>query len=77
MTFKTTFKRGKNGEVSIHFDGMTQGKAIALATALQKHTTAVGRDVLVSLHNAIQGQTSTEFAEDNQELFDSTHIIAE
>jgi hypothetical protein len=71
MIFKTTFKRNKTGGISIHFDGMTQGKAIALCNALSQHckTSPVGQDVLTSLHNAIQRETSVEYKEDNQELF--------
>lgn len=71
MVFKTTFKRNKTGGISIHFDGMTQGKAIALCNALSQHckSSPVGQDVLLSLHNAIQGETSQEFKEENQELY--------
>ena len=71
---KTTFKRMKSGEVNVHFDGMTQGKAIALCNALSQHQTAVGRDVLISLHNAIQPAVNSEHRDGDQELFEATDI---
>lgn len=59
---KTTFKRNKAGEVSISFQNMTQGKALALCHALDAYamTSPVCEDLEISLKNAVQQAGKTD-----------------
>jgi hypothetical protein len=68
---KTTFKRNKAGEVSISFQNMTQGKALALCHALDTYamTSPVCEDLETSLNLAIQRDGKTD---EDQELFLAT-----
>jgi hypothetical protein len=68
---KTTFKRNKNGEVSISFQNMTQGKALALCHALHTYAimSPVCDDLEISLNHAIQEAGKTD---EDQELFEAT-----
>lgn len=70
---KTTFKRNKAGEVSVTFQNMTQGKALALCHALDNYamTSPVCEDLEISLNNAIQREGKTDA---DQELFEALAI---
>ena len=65
---KTTFKRNKNGTISISFNGMTQGKALALCFALNQHAerSAVCNDLVDFLKYSIQREGKTD---EDQELY--------
>jgi hypothetical protein len=69
---KTKFKRSSCG-VSISFNDMTQGQALALCNALNNHaiTSPVCEDIEISLNHAIQKDGKTD---NDQELFETLAI---
>ena len=69
VKMKISFKRDKDGLVTVHFDKMTQGGALALCNAITVHAkggSAVGDDLRALLRNQIQlGHTDAD-----QQLFE-------
>lgn len=63
----TKFKRGKQG-VSISFNELSQGQALALCNAIKSYQTAVGQDVACSLINALNRDGKTD---QDQQLLDA------
>ena len=70
---KTTFKRNAKGLVSVSFAGMTQGEALSLCNALDKHAmvSPVCEDLEIALNYAIQREGDND---QDQELFEALHI---
>ena len=73
---KLMFKRNKDGSVSVHFDKMTQGGALALCHGLTEHVKAgsvVGNDLRGRLRHEIQRSKGVTWADRNadQELFNA------
>jgi hypothetical protein len=70
---KTEFKRNKDGSVNISFKSITQGKALAICFALVEHAkqSPVAEDLRLFLRNAIYQDSSYDYRNENQELFES------
>ena len=73
---KTTFKRNAKELVNVSFTGMTQGEALSLCNALDKHAlvSPVCEDLEISLNYTIQREGKTD---EDQELFEALAISKE
>lgn len=71
---KISYKRNKDGSVTVHFERMTQGGALALCSAINAHAeggSVVGQDLQQILRSRVQASTSMNDRDKDQELFES------
>lgn len=74
---KLSYKRHKDGSISIHFDNISQGKAFTLIHALIDLQTTLSKEMLLALHRKIQESNVPEWKNDDQSLFNESDVVQE
>ena len=71
---KATFTRKSDGTCDIKFAGLTQGKALALAHALEARAvagSAVTEDLMIAFRNAVMFEKRRILLDSDQQLFEA------